>query len=134
VLRELGIGCTAYGVLSRGLLSGSKTSSANDFRARLPRFSGKAGEQNRRIVAELQEVAAALGHSVSQLAIAWVLSKGDFIFPVIGARTRAQLAEALGALSVTLTAEQQAELERIAANVAGTRYDAHQMQILDSER
>jgi aryl-alcohol dehydrogenase-like predicted oxidoreductase len=134
VLQELGIACTAYGVLSRGLLSGSSTSSAGDFRARLPRFSGEAGEQNRRIVGELQTVAASLGHSVSQLAIAWVLSKGNFLFPVIGARTRTQLAEAIGALSIALTAEQQIELETIAAGVAGTRYDAHQMRALDSER
>ncbi len=134
VLRELGIACTAYGVLSRGLLSGSNTSAAGDFRSRLPRFSGEAGEQNRRIVEELQRVATSLGCSVSQLAIAWVLGKGEFIFPVIGARTRAQLGEALGALSVTLTVEQQAQLETIAAGVSGTRYDSHQMRMLDSER
>jgi aryl-alcohol dehydrogenase-like predicted oxidoreductase len=63
-----------------------------------------------------------------------VLSKGNFLFPVIGARTRTQLAEAIGALSIALTAEQQIELETIAASVAGTRYDAHQMRALDSER
>lgn len=134
VLQELGIGCTAYGILSRGLLSGSAITQPGDFRSRLPRFSGEAGEQNRRLVAELQRAAREMGHSVSQLAIAWALSKGDFIFPVIGARTRTQLNEALAALSLKLTAEQQAQLEAIAADVAGTRYDANQMRMLDSER
>ena len=134
VLNELGIGVTAYGVLSRGLLSGSAASGEGDFRARLPRFSGDAGDENRRLVAELQAIADSSGHTLSQLAIAWVLSRGDFIYPVIGARTRAQLSESLGGLLVTLSAEQSAALERIAAAVAGTRYDAHQMQMLDSER
>ena len=134
VLRELGIGVTAYGVLSRGLLSGSAPTGSGDFRARLPRFSGEAGDANRKLVAELQDVAARSGHTLSQLAIAWVLSKGDYIFPVIGARTRAQLTESLGALPVTLTSDQSAALERISAAIAGTRYDAHQMQMLDSER
>ena len=134
VLRELGIGVTAYGVLSRGLLSGSAISSAKDFRAGLPRFSGEAGATNRKLVAELQDVAASSGHTLSQLAIAWVMSKGDFIFPALGSRTRAQLTEALGALAITLSAEQASALERIAGDIVGTRYDAHQMQALDSER
>ena len=134
VLHELGIGVTAYGVLSRGLLSGSAPAGTSDFRGRLPRFSGEAGEANRKLVAELQEVAASSGHTLSQLVIAWVMSQGDFIFPVIGARTRAQLSESLGALSVTLTAEQSKALERIAPAISGTRYDAHQMPMLDSEK
>jgi aryl-alcohol dehydrogenase-like predicted oxidoreductase len=134
VLRELGIGCTAYGVLSRGLLSGSAPRGPSDFRNYLPRFSGDAAVANRRLVSELADVAASSGHTVSQLAIAWVLSRGDFIVPVVGSRTRAQLAEALGALSVTLTAEHRSTLESIAAAVLGTRYDARQMQMLDSER
>ncbi len=134
VLQELGVGCTAYGVLSRGLLSGSRSTGAGDFRAHLPRFAGATGDANRALVAELQQVAASTGHSLSQLAIAWVLAKADFIVPVIGARTRSQLTESLGALSVTLPTEMQGELERIASAIAGTRYDAHQMQMLDSER
>jgi aryl-alcohol dehydrogenase-like predicted oxidoreductase len=134
VLKELGIGVTAYGVLSRGLLSGSVPTDTGDFRAYLPRFSGDAGEANRTLVAELQRVAAASGHTVSQLAIAWAMSRGEHIFPVIGARTRTQLAESLGAMSVVLTDEQRSALERISAAIVGTRYDAHQMQVLDSER
>jgi aryl-alcohol dehydrogenase-like predicted oxidoreductase len=134
VLRELGIGCTAYGVLSRGLLSGSVPTARTDFRAYLPRFSGDAGEANRKLVAELQELASSTGHTVSQLAIAWVAGQGDFIVPLLGSRTRAQLSEALGAMSITLTAAQREALERLAAGVTGTRYDANHMRVLDSEK
>jgi aryl-alcohol dehydrogenase-like predicted oxidoreductase len=136
LLRELGIGVTAYGVLSRGLLSGSTPSAAGDWRARLPRFSGENLARNQKLVAALQTLAADKGVKPAQLAIAWVLAKGETIIPVMGARTRAQLADALGALAITLS---PAELARIEAAlppeaVAGTRYDAHQMRALDSER
>jgi aryl-alcohol dehydrogenase-like predicted oxidoreductase len=136
LLSELGIGVTAYGVLSRGLLSGSKPKSARDFRAHLPRFSGANLERNERLVEALRQVAAEKGATAPQLAIAWVLAKGPGIVPLIGARKRTQLTESLGALRITLT---PADLERIDAAVppsavAGTRYDAHQMGVLDSER
>jgi aryl-alcohol dehydrogenase-like predicted oxidoreductase len=136
LLSALGIGMTAYGVLSRGLLSGSKPKSAGDFRGHLPRFSGENLEQNQRLVATLRRLAMEKGATASQLAIAWVLAKGSNIVPLIGARTRTQLAESLGALQVTLA---PAEVERIEAAlppsaVAGTRYDEHQMRVLDSER
>jgi aryl-alcohol dehydrogenase-like predicted oxidoreductase len=136
LLVELGMGMTAYGVLSRGLLSGSKPASAGDFRAHLPRFSGGNLERNQRLVDTLRQLAADKGATTSQLAIAWVLAKNSRIVPLVGARTRTQLAESLGALKVTLT---PADLERIeaalpASAVAGTRYDEHQMRVLDSER
>jgi aryl-alcohol dehydrogenase-like predicted oxidoreductase len=136
VLAELGIGVTAYGVLSRGLLSGSKPASQGDFRAHLPRFTGENRERNQRLIDALQKLAADKGVSVSQLAIAWVLTKGSTIVPVIGARTRAQLTESMGALRVTLTPAELARIEEAvpAAAVAGSRYDEHQMRILDSER
>ena len=136
VLEELGIGVTAYGVLSRGLLSGSRPAGKGDFRAHLPRFAGENGERNRSLVASLQAVAAEKGVSPTQLAIAWVLAKGDFIVPVIGARTRTQLTESLGALRVTLSAADTARIEAAvpASGVAGTRYDERQMRMLDSER
>jgi len=136
LLRELGIGVTAYGVLSRGLLSGSRPTSPGDFRAYLPRFSGENRQRNERLVEDLQKVAAERGATASQLAIAWALSKGQNIVPVIGARTRAQLSEALGALHVALSPEQIARIEEAvpASSVAGTRYDEHQMRVLDSER
>jgi aryl-alcohol dehydrogenase-like predicted oxidoreductase len=136
VLAELGIGVTAYGVLSRGLLSGSKPASQGDFRAHLPRFTGENLELNQRLIEALQKVAAEKRVSGSQLAVAWVLAKDKNIVPLIGARTRAQLAESLGALDVELSPEDVARIEAIvpASAVAGTRYDAHQMRMLDSER
>jgi aryl-alcohol dehydrogenase-like predicted oxidoreductase len=136
LLSELGIGMTAYGVLSRGLLSGSKPKAPGDFRAHLPRFTGENLERNERLVETLRHLAAEKAATPSQLAIAWVLAKGPGIVPLIGARTRTQLNESLGALQVTLT---PADVDRIQAAlppsaVAGTRYDEHQMRVLDSER
>ena len=135
-LRELGIGLTAYGVLSRGLLSGSKPAGQGDFRAHMPRFTGVNLDQNQRLVATLQSLAAEKGVTATQLAIAWVLGRGEDIVPVLGARTRAQLRESLAALDVALSAD---EVARIAAAVpaeavAGERYAAAQMRMLDSER
>jgi aryl-alcohol dehydrogenase-like predicted oxidoreductase len=135
-LSELGIGVTAYGVLSRGLLTGSRPVSAADFRAHLPRFTGDNRDRNQRLVAALQRLAAEKGISASQLAIAWVLAKRPDVVPVVGARTRTQLAESLGALDVSLSPADVTRLEDAVppSSVAGTRYDAHQMRVLDSER
>ncbi len=136
VLQELGIGVTAYGVLSRGLLSGSKPTSPGDLRAHLPRFTGENRERNQRLVEALQRLAREKGATASQLAIAWVLSKGHQIVPLIGARTRAQLSESLSALNLTLSPSEIARIEETvpASAVAGTRYDERQMRVLDSER
>jgi aryl-alcohol dehydrogenase-like predicted oxidoreductase len=136
LLAELGIGVTAYGVLSRGLLSGSRPNAQSDLRAHLPRFTSANRERNERLIAALQSVARDKNVTASQLAIAWVLAKGTSIVPVIGARTRAQLAESLGALRVRLTPDDITRIEAAvpAASVAGTRYDEHQMRMLDSER
>jgi len=136
LLAELGIGVTAYGVLSRGLLSGSRPAAQGDLRSRLPRFTGENREQNQRLIEALQALAPEKGVSPAQLAIAWALAKGDSIVPVIGARTRAQLEESLGALAVRLAPAELARIEEAvpAAAVAGTRYDEHQMRVLDSER
>jgi aryl-alcohol dehydrogenase-like predicted oxidoreductase len=135
-LAELGMGVTAYGVLSRGLLSGSLPKEPSDFRQHLPRFSGEAGEHNRKLVQALGELAQARGISTSQLAIAWVLSKRGGIVPVLGARTVRQLDEALAAQRVELSPEEVARVEKLVAEsgVQGDRYQAAQMQHLDSER
>jgi aryl-alcohol dehydrogenase-like predicted oxidoreductase len=134
-LAELGVGATVYGVLSRGLLSGSKPAAKGDFRAHLPRFAGANGEANQRLVAALRALAGDKGVTATQLAIAWAYARGPaFIVPVIGARTRAQLAEALGALEVRLAPDELAHLEATLPAVAGTRYDERQMRTLDSER
>ena len=136
VLEELGIAATTYGVLSRGLLSGSRVSAAGDIRTRFPRFHGGNLERNQEIVDRLKEIAQSKEITPVQLAVAWVLAKGGSIVPVIGARTRAQLTESLAALEVKLTPEDIATIEAAvpAGAVAGTRYDSHQMSVLDSEK
>ncbi|HEY1896683.1 MAG TPA: aldo/keto reductase [Terracidiphilus sp.] len=135
-LDKLGIATTAYGVLSRGLLSSSQPAASGDFRAWLPRFTGDNLASNQRMVDRLREIAAGKGVTQVQLAIAWVLEKKESIVPVIGARTRAQLKESLGALHLKLSREDIAALEAAvpADAVAGTRYDEHQMRVLDSEK
>jgi aryl-alcohol dehydrogenase-like predicted oxidoreductase len=136
VLEELGIGLTAYGVLSRGLLTGSRPKPAGDFRAYLPRFQPDNLARNQELVDALGEVARSLGATRAQLAIAWVLAQRPWIVPLVGARTVAQLEDALGALELDLGAEDLARIEAAlpAEGVAGTRYDQHQMRVLDSER
>jgi aryl-alcohol dehydrogenase-like predicted oxidoreductase len=136
--RELGVGITAYGVLSRGLLSGhwSADRDVRDFRAHLPRFTGDNLQANLRLVDTLRGVAEARGATVAQVAIAWVASRGAEIVPLVGARTRTRLTESLGALDLELSAADLAAIEAAvpADAVAGTRYDAVQMSFLDSEK
>jgi len=136
VLQELGIAVTAYGVLSRGLLSGSSIAGPGDIRNRFPRFAAQNAAHNQQLVARLGQIAASKGCTQSQIAVAWVLAKSPSIVPVMGARTRKQLAETLGALSIQLSPAEIADLEAaIPPNAAaGTRYDEHQMRVLDSEK
>jgi aryl-alcohol dehydrogenase-like predicted oxidoreductase len=138
--RELGIAITAYGVLSRGLISGHYRPDAQpqggDIRGRMPRFQSENLQHNLALVEELREIADAKNVSVAQIAFAWVLSRGEDIVPLVGARRRDQLAEALGGLDVQLSAD---DLERIEQAIppdaaAGDRYGAPQMADLDSER
>jgi aryl-alcohol dehydrogenase-like predicted oxidoreductase len=140
VTRELGIGTTAYGVLSRGLLSGhwstDRKAGAGDFRAFAPRFSQGNVGRNLALVEALRSVASRLGTTVAALAIAWVLSRGTDIVPLVGARRPDRLAESLRALELTLTPAVIADIERAvpAGSAAGDRYAAPQMASLDSER
>lgn len=136
--RELGIGITAYGVLSRGLISGHWTAGhggSGDFRAHSPRFQGDNLAHNLALVDRLRALADASGASIAQIAIAWVLAQGADIVPLVGARRRDRLTEALGALDVALSPDDltaiAAALPRDAA--AGSRYAATQMAMLDSE-
>ena len=138
--RELGIAITAYGVLSRGLLSGHWTKDRplppGDFRSWSPRFQAANLEHNLALVEALRAVAADTQATVAQIAIAWALSRGEDVVPLVGARRRQSLAEALGALEVTLS---PADLARIEAAVpadaaAGDRYPESQMAHLDSEK
>ena len=140
--RELGIGVTAYGVLSRGLLSGhwSREREAalapHDFRASAPRFTGENLERNLELVEALRAVAAEKDATVAQLAIAWILSRGEDVVPLVGARTRERLAESLAAVDVDLTQDDLARIEEAVPVdvIEGERYHAEQMAILDSER
>jgi aryl-alcohol dehydrogenase-like predicted oxidoreductase len=140
VCRELGIAVTAYGILSRGLLSDSfapdRPAAPGDLRSRFPRFSGENARHNLALVARLQTIAARSNVSVAQLAIAWVESRGTDVIALIGARRRDQLSEAVAGIELELSA---AELEAIetavpADAVAGSRYADAQMADLDSER
>ena len=139
-VRELGIGVTAYGVLSRGLLSDrwspERQIPLTDFRAHAPRFTRSNLPANLAIVAALAEVAAAIGAPVAEVATAWVLSRGDDIVPLIGAKSREQLATGLAATGLALDAAQLAAIEAAvpADQVAGTRYPRPQMRTLDSEQ
>ncbi|MFE7272937.1 aldo/keto reductase [Streptomyces sp. NPDC057623] len=139
-LRELGIAVTAYGVLSRGLISGHVTAgqkyAATDFRAHSPRFQGDNLQHNLDLVESLRKIAEQKGVSVAQIAIAWVLARGEDIVPLVGARTRGRLDEALGALDVNLDAADLAAIEAAvpADAAAGGRYAPAQMAMLDSER
>jgi len=138
--RELGVAVTAYGVLSRGLLSGhwsaERATSPGDFRSHSPRFQGENLEHNLRLVEALRGVAEEQGATVTQVAIAWVLSRGDDIVPLIGARKRSQLSEALGGLELELTPDDLDAIERAVPPeaAAGARYNAQGMTTLDSER
>ncbi|MFH9068310.1 aldo/keto reductase [Streptomyces alboflavus] len=140
---ELGIGVTAYGVLSRGLISGhferDRQLAANDFRGMSPRFQGDNLQRNLDLVDALRKIAESKGVSVAQTAIAWVLAQGPrsgaSIVPLVGARRRDRLTEALGALDVTLDDADLAAIERAVPTdaVAGARYPESQMAHLDSE-
>jgi aryl-alcohol dehydrogenase-like predicted oxidoreductase len=137
--RELGVGITAYGVPSRGLISGhwttQRSTGPHDFRSHSPRFSGDNIEHNLRLVEQLRRVAVSKYATVAQVAIAWVLARGADIVPLVGARRRERLTEALGAMKLTLTADDLQQIERAmpADAAAGDRYAAAQMSTLDSE-
>ncbi len=137
-VRELGIGVTAYGVLSRGLLStaSARAIGPDDPRIRFPRFRAENLERNLDLLAELEKIAHEHGATTAQLAIAWVLSRGTDIVPLIGTKRRDRLAEALGALELRLDPGELAALEAAVppGQVAGDRYEAAQMAALDSER
>ncbi|MEH2278860.1 MAG: aldo/keto reductase [Nostoc sp.] len=139
-VRELGIAVTAYGVLSRGLLSGhwskERSEQAQDFRGNLPRFSGENLDHNLLLVEALRLIAQEQSATVAQVAIAWVLSRGNDIVPLIGARSRDRLNEALGALDLHLGEDDLAQIEAAVPldAVAGDRYAPEQMAMLDSEK
>lgn len=137
--RELGIGVTAYGVFSRGLLTGGwqpGEPAPGDFRTHAPRFQGDAGVRNLAVAERLASIAAGFGLSGGQLALAWVLAQGEDIVPLVGARRPSRVAEAVEALAAELSAEQLAGVEAAIPPdaIEGERYAPAQMATLDSER
>jgi pyridoxine 4-dehydrogenase len=137
-VRELGIAVTAYGILSRGLLSTNTAPAAgqDDPRARFPRFRRENLAGNLSLLAALDQIARDRGVTAAQLAIAWAASRGTDVIPLLGTKRRDRLAEALAALDLRLTAGELAAIEAAvpAGAVAGERYDSHGMAALDSER
>lgn len=140
ICRDLGVGITAYGVLSRGLISGhwsaNQAMTKGDFRSFSPRFSQENLDQNLALVELLREIADAKGVTVAQLAIAWVFTQGIDIIPLIGARRRDRLTEALGALDISLSPDDLRRIDQAVPkdSAAGERYHPTQMAHLDSER
>ncbi|WP_323121143.1 aldo/keto reductase [Burkholderia alba] len=137
--RAAGIGVTAYGVLSRGLLSGQWSQARGgerDFRAASPRFSGANLEHNLQLVEALRAIAAEKGSNPAQVSIAWALSRGDDVVPLVGARRRSHLVDLFAALDLALTDGDRARIEAAipAGAAAGERYPSAQMAHLDSER
>src|SRR5262249_54927095 len=132
-VREQGIGVTAYGVLSRGLLSPATARLAGpaDPRTRFPRFHDQNLPRNLGLVTALEHIAAQRRATAAQLAIAWVLARGSDIIPLIGTKRRDRLAEALGTPDLTLTADELAAIETAvpASAVAGDRYDEGGMAV-----
>jgi aryl-alcohol dehydrogenase-like predicted oxidoreductase len=136
-VRELGISVTAYGILSRGLLSsGTARLAPDDPRRRFPRFRDENHARNLELLAALEAIAAERQVTAAQLAIAWVASRGQDVIPLIGTKRRDRLAEALQALDLALSPDELAAIEAAVPDgaVAGDRYDPSQLAILDSER
>jgi aryl-alcohol dehydrogenase-like predicted oxidoreductase len=135
-LRALGVGVTAYGVLSRGLISTATVDGKTKERPFFPRFTGDNLKRNEELVKTLAEIAKARGISVAQLAIAWALGRGEDVVPLIGARRRDRLTEALSALDISFRESELSTIDEAAPDgaIAGTRYAEEQMKMLDSER
>jgi aryl-alcohol dehydrogenase-like predicted oxidoreductase len=140
ICRELGIGITAYGVLSHGLLSGQwskeRSHAPDSFTSFSPRFNGANLDHNLALVEALRSIASAKGATVSQMAIAWVLTRGEDIVPLVGARRRESLSESLKALDLRLSADDVARIEQAIpkGTAAGERYPVPLMALLDSEQ
>ncbi len=140
VTRELGIGVTAYGVLARGLISGHWTAARqlteDDYRSTNPRFLPENIDRNLALVTALQVVARGLDATPAQIAIAWVMARGDDIVPLIGARRPDRLTEALGAADLTLSTEDLARIEQAIppGSAAGERDAPEYLPAMDSEQ
>jgi aryl-alcohol dehydrogenase-like predicted oxidoreductase len=126
-LRELGIGLVAYSPLGRGMLSGRFSSAddfdADDWRLTQPRFQGENLKQNLERAGKVRELADEKGVPPAQLALAWVLARGDDVVPIPGTKRRRYLEQNVGALDVELTDEDLARIDAVVPEPAGARYD-----------
>lgn len=137
-VRELGIGFVPYSPLGRGFLTGTITSKENlgsaDFRKeRYPRFAGENLDKNQVLVNRVSEIAARRGVKAGQLALAWVLAKGEDLVPIPGTKRRRYLDENAAAVEISLTREEVQELEAAvpSSEIAGERYTAASMKSID---
>lgn len=132
--RELGIGFVPYSPLGRGFLTGAITSpedfAPDDYRRHSPRFQGENFEKNLELVKHVNDLARAKSVTPGQLALAWVLAQGEDLVPIPGTKRRSYLEENLGALDVTLSADELARLDAVFADgvVSGTRYPESSMK------
>ena len=137
-VRELGITLVAYSPLGRGFLTGQikrfDDLAADDYRRHSPRFQGENFQKNLNVVKQLEELAARKGVTASQLALAWLLAQGPEIVPIVGTKRRTYLHENLGALDLTLTADDLAEIESVSPKeaVAGNRYPEAMMKLVNA--
>jgi aryl-alcohol dehydrogenase-like predicted oxidoreductase len=135
-VRDLGIAITAYGVFSRGLLTGTLPEKVTGLRAHMPRFHGENYQRNLQLVEALAAIARRKGVTPAQLALAWVLSRGNDVIPLVGTSKRQRLLQAIEALALSLSSKDLAEIEGAVppGAVAGSRYATEHMAQLDSER
>jgi aryl-alcohol dehydrogenase-like predicted oxidoreductase len=134
VLQELGIGFVPYSPLGRGFLTGTidvKSLGDDDFRKTVPRFLGDNVERNARLVDIVREVAAKRGATPAQVALAWVLSRGEYMVPIFGTTKAARVEENAGALNVKLTPNDVEKLDAIAKRTTGDRYAPALMDLVN---
>jgi aryl-alcohol dehydrogenase-like predicted oxidoreductase len=127
--RKLGISTVAYSPLGRGVLTGklNKIIDPNDYRFHLPRMEAKNFESNKKIVEKVEEIAESKNVKASQVALAWVLAKGEDIIPIPGTKRKEYLIENIGAIKVELSNDEISELDKLYGLVKGNRYDDYSM-------
>jgi aryl-alcohol dehydrogenase-like predicted oxidoreductase len=127
--RELGVSTVAYSPLGRGVLTGkfNKITDPNDYRFYLPRMQAENFESNKKIVEKVEEIASLKNATASQIALAWVLAKGEDIIPIPGTKRDKYLIENLDALKIQLSSDEISELDKLFILVKGNRYDDYSM-------
>jgi aryl-alcohol dehydrogenase-like predicted oxidoreductase len=135
MLRELGIGLVPFAPLGRGFLAGTVKRAedypADDFRRNDPRYQGENFDANMRAAAAVRELAEKKGATAGQIALAWLLHKGDDVVPIPGTKRRTYLEENVAAADIALTPQEMTELDNALKTVAGPRYNERQMAMVD---